>query len=180
MEKTELHARARKAYELGRAKIALQAMAGAALLSAVAVALGRPWAQIGPLGAVLLPLCAGLVFRGRASGRAVLPGLVAGGIAMLLPIGVAFAGHAWLGPGCLRFCLPACVVGGAIAGAAIATVAARQPDGESEFLAGGVAVAALAASLGCALAGSAGLAGMAIGAVATGTPVWLAAHARRS
>jgi hypothetical protein len=98
---------------------------------------------------------------------------------MILPIGVAFAGHVWLGPECMRFCLPACVAGGALAGAAIATVASRQDDGRGEFLFGGITVAALAASLGCALAGSAGLVGMAMGALVTGAPVWLVAHARR-
>jgi hypothetical protein len=179
MERTELSARARRAYEAGRAKVALQAAIGAASLGVVAVALGRPWPDIALLGAFLVPLCGVLAFRGRASGRAVWPGLVAGGIAMLFPIGVAFAGHAWLGPGCMRFCLPACVVGGAIAGAGLAGVAAHQTDGESEFLLGGIAVAALAASLGCALAGGAGLFGMAMCALVTGAPVWLVAHARR-
>jgi len=179
MERTELYARARRAYEAGRAKMALQAVTGAASLGVVAVALGRPWPQIALLGAFLVPLCGVLAFRGRAAGRAVWPGLGAGGIAMLFPIGVLFAGHAWLGPGCMRFCLPACVVGGAVAGVAIATVASRQDDGEGEFLLGGIAIAALAASLGCTLAGGAGLLGMAMGALVTGAPVWLVAHARR-
>jgi len=179
MEKTELYARARRAYELGRAKIALQAMGAAALLATAAVVLGRPVAQIGLLAVFLLPLAGALAFRGRAAGRAVWPGLVAGGTAMLLPLAVVVAGHAWLGPDCMRFCLPACVVGGAVAGAAIALLAARQADGEREFLLGGIAVAALAASLGCALAGSAGLLGMAMGAVVASAPILLIAHARR-
>jgi hypothetical protein len=179
MERIELSARARRAYEAGRAKVAAQAVFGAALLGVVAVALGRPWPQIALPGAFLVPLCGVLAFRGRASGRAVWPGLVAGGMAMLFPIGVVFAGHAWLGPDCMRFCLPACVVGGAVAGVAIATVASRQDDGDGEFLLGGIAIAALAASLGCTVAGGAGLLGMAMGALVTGAPVWLIAHARR-
>jgi hypothetical protein len=179
MEKNELYARARRAYELGRAKVALLSMGAAALLAAAAVALGRSPAEIGVLAVFLVPLAGALAFRGRAGGRAVWPGLVAGGIAMVLPLAVVFSGHVWLGPDCMRFCLPACVLGGAVAGAAIASLAAGQAEGENEFLLAGIAIAALVASLGCGLAGSAGLAGMAIGALVTGTPVWLLAHARR-
>ncbi|TMA20749.1 MAG: hypothetical protein E6J85_09110 [Deltaproteobacteria bacterium] len=168
MEKNELYARARRAYELGRAKVASKAMGAAAVLALAAVTLGRSPAQIGALA-----------FRGRAAGRAVWPGLLAGGVAMLLPLGVVMGGDAWLGIDCMRFCVPACVVGGALTGAAIASLAARQDSGESEFLLGGIAVAALTASLGCGLAGGAGLVGMAIGAVVGGAPVLVAAHARR-
>jgi hypothetical protein len=179
MEKNELYARARRAYELGRAMVASKAVLAAAVLAAVAVALGRSPAQIAVVTLCLVPLAGVLAYRGRAAGRAVLPGLVAGGAAMLLPLGVVAAGDAWLGIDCMRYCLPACVVGGALAGAAIASLAAAEQDGEREFLLAGVSLAALAASLGCGLAGTAGLAGMTIGALVAGTPVWLLAHARR-
>jgi hypothetical protein len=179
MEKNELYGRARRAYELGRAKVASKAMGAAAVLALAAVALGRSPTQIALFALLLVPLVGALAFRGRAAGRAVWPGLVAGGTAMLLPLGVVVAGDAWLGVDCMRFCLPACVVGGGLTGAAIASLAARQETGEREFLLGGIAVAALTASLGCGLAGSAGLAGMAIGAVVGGAPVLVAAHARR-
>jgi hypothetical protein len=179
MEKNELYARARRAYELGRAKVASQAMVAAAALAAASVALGRSPGQIALLALVLLPLAGGLAFRGRAAGRAVGPGLVAGGTAMLLPLGVVFAGDAWLGFDCMRFCLPACVIGGAVAGAAITSLAAAEQEGEREFLLAGISLAALTASFGCGLAGSAGLLGMALGAFVAGAPVWLVAHARR-
>jgi len=179
MEKNELYARARRAYDIGRAKVASKAMVAAAALAAAAVALGRSPGQIALLALFLLPLAGVLAFRGRAGGRAVWPGLVAGGTAMLLPLGVVAAGDAWLGVDCMRFCLPACVVGGALAGAAIASLAAAEQDGEGEFLLAGISLAAITASLGCGLAGSAGLAGMAIGALVAGTPVWFVAHARR-
>jgi len=179
MEKNELYARARRAYELGRAKVASKAMGAAAVLALAAVTLGRSPAQIAFLAVLLVPLVGALAFRGRAAGRAVWPGLLAGGVAMLLPLGVVMGGDAWVGIDCMRFCVPACVVGGALTGAAIASLAARQDSGESEFLLGGIAVAALTASLGCGLAGGAGLVGMAIGAVVGGAPVLVAAHARR-
>jgi len=179
MEKNELSARARRAYEWGRAKVAAKATVAAAVLALAAVALGRSPGQIAFVALFLLPLAGVLAFRGRGAGRAVWPGLVAGGVAMILPLGVVVAGDAWLGADCMRFCLPACVVGGALTGAAIASLAARQEAGESEFLLGGIAVAALTASLGCGLAGTAGLVGMALGAVVAGAPVLIAVHARR-
>ena len=180
MEKNELVARARRAYEIGRAKVASKAVIAAIALAAAAVALGRPPRQIALVALFLLPLAGALAFRGRAAGRAVWPGLVAGGAAMFLPLGVVVAGDAWLGFDCMRFCLPACVVGGALTGAAIASLAARQDTGESEFLLGGIAIAALTASLGCGLAGTAGFVGMGLGVITAGAPVLIAVHARRS
>ena len=122
---------------------------------------------------------AALVFRGRASGRAVWTGLCAGSGAMLLPLGLATAGCRMFGDACMRFCLPACVAGGLAMGFALATVARRQEQGEGEFLAGGAAVAALTASLGCTLAGAGGILAMVLGTVLAGAPVWLAARAQR-
>ena len=71
MEKNELYARARRAYELGRAKVASKAMGAAAVLALAAVTLGRSPAQIAFLAVLLVPLVGALAFRGRAAGRAV-------------------------------------------------------------------------------------------------------------
>src|SRR5256885_13755526 len=109
-------------------------MGAAAVLAFAAVALGRPLAQIALFAVFLVPLAGVLAFRGRAAGRAVWPGLVAGGAAMLLPLGVVVAGDAWVGADCMRFCLPACVVGGAGTGAALASLAARPSAGERAYL----------------------------------------------
>jgi hypothetical protein len=179
MEPIELRARARRAYELGRARLGAKAAAAALLIAAAAVALGRPLDLTALLSAALAVLVAALAFRGGASGRAVWAGLSAGSGAMLLPLAVLTAGCRLFGPACLRFCLPACVVGGAAMGAALAILARRQEQGEREFLASGAVVAAVTASLGCTLAGVGGVAGMALGTVLAGTPVWLAARAHR-
>jgi len=170
MEPIELRVRARRAYQLGRAR--LGAKAGAA-------ALGRPVDLTALLGAALAVLAAALAFRGRAAGRAVWAGLAAGSGAMLLPLALITAGCRMFGPGCMRFCLPSCVVAGCAMGAAVATLARRQEQGAREFLAAGAVVAALTASLGCTLAGAGGVVGMALGTVLAGTPVWLAARAHR-
>jgi hypothetical protein len=179
MAQIDLELRARRAYELGRARLGLKAAGAALLLGVAALLLGRPPGLTGILCCALLPLAAVLAFRGRAAGRAVWPGLAVGSAAMLLPLSVGTIGRLCLGPACMRFCLPACVLGGVLSGAALATLASREGEGGREFLLAGVVVAALTATLGCTLAGAGGVAGMAIGVLAGGAPVWLAAHARR-
>ncbi|MFL5310730.1 MAG: hypothetical protein ACJ79H_09800 [Myxococcales bacterium] len=179
MEPTELRDRARRAYELGRVRVATRAAGAALLIAATAVALGRPLDVTALLCAALLVLAGALAFRGGASGRAAWLGLSAGSAAMLLPIGLMTAGCAVFGPGCMRFCLPACVAGGAVMGAVLALLAAREEQGGGQFLLASIAVAGLAASFGCTLAGAAGVAGMALGTLGAGTPVWLAVRAQR-
>jgi hypothetical protein len=179
MEPIELRARARRAYELGRARLGAKAAAASLVIAAIAAGLGRPLLLTASLGAALAILVAALAFRGRASGRAVSTGLWAGSAAMLLPLALSTAGCRMFGEACMRFCLPACVAGGLAMGFALATVARRREQGEAEFLAGGAAVAALTASLGCTLAGAGGIVAMAVGTLLAGAPVWLAARAPR-
>ena len=105
MEQIDLRSRARRAYELGRARAGAKAAGAALLLAAVAVVLGRPLDLTALLSAALMPLVFVLAFRGRAAGRAVWPGLAAGGAAMLLPLAVRTAGCELFGPSCMRFCL---------------------------------------------------------------------------
>ena len=179
MEPTELRLRARRAYELGRVRMAARAGGAALLIAAAALALGRPLFPTAPIALVLIVAGGVLVFRGRAGGRAVWPGLAAGTVAMLLPIALTTAGCALFGPGCMRFCLPTCVVAGCMLGASLALLGAREEQGAREFLLAGIATAALAAALGCTVAGAAGVAGMAVGVLAAGAPVWVVARPQR-
>jgi hypothetical protein len=170
-----LEGRARRAYEAGRLRSALRLAPFVVLAAVAAVACGRPMTLALAVGGVLLPLSVGLSFAGRAPGRAVVPGLLAGGAALVMPLLVATVGHACFGPACMSLCLPACVVGGAIAGAVIArtaTVQGRDPA----FLAPALAIAALTGSLGCTISGAAGVIGMLAGVVAAGTPLLVAAR----
>jgi len=179
MEPIELRHRARRAYELGRARLGAKAAGAALLIAAAAVALGRPPELTALLCAALAALVAALAFRGGASARAVTAGLAAGSGAMLLPLVLMTAGCSMFGPASMRFCVPACVVAGGVVGAALALLAAREEHGAREFLLAGIAVAAVTASFGCTLGGAAGVVGMALGTVAAGAPVWLAARAHR-
>jgi hypothetical protein len=92
-----------------------------------------------------------------------------------MPLLVATVGHACIGPACMSLCLPACVLGGGVAGAVIARTAAVQGSVPA-FLAPALAVAALMGSLGCTISGAAGVIGMLAGVVAAGTPLLVAAR----
>ena len=75
----------------------------------------------------------------------------------------------WLAQALCIVCIASC----------LGRVAAREEHGAREFLLAGTAVAAVTASFGCTLGGAAGVVGMALGTVAAGAPVWLAARAHR-
>jgi hypothetical protein len=170
-----LEVRARRAYEMGRLRAALRVAPFVLAAAAAAVACGRPAILTGVLASTLLVLCIGVSCAGGPGGRGVMPGLVAGAAPLGMPLLMATVGHACFGPACMALCLPACVVGGAVAGVVIARSAARrEPD--RRFVASAVAVAALTGALGCTIAGVAGVLGMLAGTVAAGAPVLVAAR----
>jgi hypothetical protein len=179
MELIELRHKALRAYELGRARLAAKVAAAALLVGIAGVGLGRPLGLTAALSALLFAVVGVTVFRGGAAGRAVWPALAAGAGAMFLPLAIRTAGCTFFGPACMRFCLPACVLGGCAMGIALAVTARREESQPGEFLVAGAAIAALAASIGCSLGGAGGVLGMAIGTIAAGAPVWLVARADR-
>jgi hypothetical protein len=178
MELIEVRDRALRAYELGRVRVGAKAASAALLVGVAAVGLGRPLALTAVLCAALAAVVGVTAFRGGTAAHAVWPALAAGAGAMFLPLAIRTAGCSLFGPECMRFCLPACVAGGVVMGAALAFAARREEHGPREFLVAGAAIAALTASLGCSLAGATGVLGMAVGTLAAGAPIWLAARAR--
>ena len=170
-----LEARARRAYELGRFRRAARLAPFVLLAAGAAVACGRPLPLTALIAGALLPICVGLAFAGGPAGRGVVPGLLAGSAALAMPLLVMTVGHACLGDSCMSLCLPACVAGGAVAGAVIAKLAARH-ERDARFLGGALAVAGLMGALGCTIAGTAGVAGMLAGVRAAGAPLLVAAR----
>jgi hypothetical protein len=168
-----LEARARRAYEWGRLRSSLRLAPLILAAAAAALACGRPLSSICALAGLLLPLSLGLSIAGGAGGRAVMPGLVAGTVALACPVLLHTVGHACLGPSCMMLGIPACVVGGAAAGALIASRAAGEESG-GRFLLPAATVAGLMGALGCSLAGAAGVLGMLAGIVLAGAPTLLA------
>ncbi|MGZ6144008.1 MAG: hypothetical protein ACXWLM_11770 [Myxococcales bacterium] len=170
-----LPARARRAYEWGRLGWSLRLAPWVLAAFAAAVACGRPFDLCGALAGAVLLLAVGLSFGGGEAGRAVPPGLLAGGFALALPLLVRTIGHACASDACMSLCLPSCVVGGALGGGFLALRAAREERGRA-FLLAAVGIAGLMGALGCTLAGLSGVAGMLAGAVVAGTPLLLAAR----
>jgi hypothetical protein len=168
-----LEARARRAYEWGRLRWSLRPSPLVLAAAAAALACGRPLPSTCALAGLLLPLSVALSFAGGAGGRAVMPGLLAGTVALACPVLMHTVGHVCLGPSCIMLGLPACIAGGAAAGVLIASRAAQEESG-GRFLLAALAVAGLMGALGCSLAGAVGVLGMLAGTVAAGAPTLLA------
>ncbi|HEV8324652.1 MAG TPA: hypothetical protein VG389_23745 [Myxococcota bacterium] len=165
-----LEARARRAYERGRLAAGVRRAWPVVPMAMLSLAgCQRPVFTL-VAGAVLAAAAVGLVWRGEAWGRAVVPGLVAGTLPLLLPILVRQL-HACPGGSCAGACLVACTVGGLAAGAALGVRAVRLESGRLSYLIAGAVIAGLTGALGCAVSGVAGVVGMAAGVVVASTPV---------
>jgi hypothetical protein len=171
-----LEYRARRAYELGRLRWSVRLAPAVMAAAAAAIAAGRPAGMSCAFGALLLLLAVALAYAGGSAGRAVVPGLKSGAAALAMPLLVGTLGHACLGPACMSLCLPACVAGGALAGAFIARRAAGE-EREPAFVLAALAVAGLTGAMGCTMAGLAGVGGMLAGVVLGGAPVLIASRA---
>jgi hypothetical protein len=153
--------RARIRYELGRLRRALIAVAP--FLLVVAVALWRTHGSSSTLwlGFATVALSTAMFWYGRDSQRAVLPGVAAG----IVPLAVSLCANAVHGCGvgsCSSLCLPACTLGGAVGGLAIASVGNQRGAGPSFWLsASGVAL--LTGAMGCACVGYSGVMGLGLG-----------------
>lgn len=173
--------RARRAYE--RARLldgALRATPFALVVAVVAASSDAPIWRLVVGGAAAL--AAALAFwRGQVLARAAR----AGALAALAPLAVPFAADA-LHRGCHcaalspAACLLLCVGGGAIAGAVMAVLAAREREADRwRFASAAALMAAWLGVLGCAFAGAAGMAGMAGGLLAIGAPLLVLSRAAR-
>jgi len=170
-----LESRARRAYEMGRLRHAAKLAPFVIAAGGAAIACGRPLLTTAVLLGLLLPLCVALSFAGGPAGRGVVPGLLAGAPALAAPLLISTVGHACFGDACMKLCLPACVVGGGIAGAVIARLAARS-ERDPRFLGAALAVMALTGALGCTISGAFGVLGMLAGVLAAGAPLLAAAR----
>ncbi len=156
-------ARARRAYEIARLRRGLlHAMPLGAVVFAVALGGYRAGATF-PLGALLYASAVLFLWRGQQLGEGVFPGAIAG----LVPLTLAFCaksyGHVCTGSACVSLCVPACVLGGMLAGSVITFVARRRsaPDSSrTTFFLAASAVALLTGALGCSCVGFGGVIGL--------------------
>ena len=174
LDDSTLRAEARRSYEKGRFAAALRSTWFLPPLLAVSLwGCGSPHVTCAA-GALALGLAVYLEWRGEAYARARRAGLVAGLVPFALPLVMRALGHPCGPDGCSAF------ISMAVAGGLVAGVGVGLWTSSSRAAALGLLFAALVGSLGCALAGVAGLAAMAGALVATSVPVYLLSHARRA
>jgi hypothetical protein len=167
---TVLAGRARAAYERGRLLSALPTVALVAPMVGLSLAVcGRVAASLSA-GVLLSAVLAAALWRGQDVARGARAGLAAGAAALLLPMATCL--HLCAGGVCLM-APSACIGAGALGGAAIGLLARRRASESllGGYLASGLAVAALAGSLGCVIAGLGGVLGMSAGMAAAVAPI---------
>ncbi len=170
----EVLANAMRSYESSRARAALFVALPVVALVCVACGCGTRPLTAALVGSVLVGAAWLFRWRGQALGRAVLPGIVAGIAPFALALGAKAYGHVCTGTSCVSLCIPACTLGGAVAGFYIARTARRQSS-PFVFLLGASGLATLVGCLGCSCVGLGGVAGLAAGLFVTSLPRWLAA-----
>ena len=109
-----------------------------------------------------------MLWYGRDPQRAVLPGIAAG----LVPLVLALCANNMHSCGpevCASMCVPACTLGGVVAGLAVASVGNQRRAGVRFWLSAS-ALALLTGSMGCACIGFAGVMGLGIGFAAGVVP----------
>ena len=173
--KIERHARLR--YEWARLRRALLGFSPVLILAAIAVALARhPSVTAGlGLGAFLFGVI--LLWYGKDVRRAVLPGVAAGLVPLVLSLCATHLHHC-TGDGCMMVCVPACAAGGLLAGVAVAVMASHR-RATLTFLVPASGLALLTGAMGCACVGYSGVIGLALGYGAGLLPVLVRRVVRR-
>ena len=160
-ELTEVERRTRARYEWARAKRALLGFAPLLLVVAMATAIARHPSATGAFGVAAFVAGAAMLWYGRDPKRAVLPGVLAGFVPLVLVLCTSHM-HGCTGDDCMMMCVPACSVGGLVAGLAVASVGNQRRAGAVFWLSAS-ALALLTGAMGCACVGYSGVVGLAIG-----------------
>jgi hypothetical protein len=154
--------RARRAYELGRARRALLGFLPVLGLVGGACLLSDSPSWTGSLGLCMFFLGVVMLWRGRDLKRAVLPGVAAGSVPLVLVLCARHFGHMCTGTSCSTLCMQACAAGGAVAGLAVASVGNSRRSGPGFWLAAS-ALAILTGAMACSCLGISGVVGLALG-----------------
>jgi hypothetical protein len=164
--------RARRAYEVGRALLGVRRAFAVLPMAALSLWLcGRPSATCA-LAGLLAALVIALEWRGQDYGRGARLGLLAGLPALLLPLGAEITGQA-CGTSLCALYPTLCAVGGVLGGSWLVRRGVRAGVSAHGLVAAST-VAIVAGSLGCLIAGVAGVGGLLVGLVAGAAPtlVW--------
>ena len=171
MDSTELDKltrRVRLHYEWARIKRALLGILPLLVVVGAASALGRHHSATEAFGASAVLVSAAMLWYGRNPQRAVLPGVLAGFVPLVLALCTSHMA-ACSGGGCMMMCVAACSAGGVIAGLAVAGVGNRRRAGAVFWLSAS-SLALLTGATGCACVGYAGVVGLGVGFAAGVVP----------
>lgn len=169
---------ARRAYERGRARLALRGAAVVLPMTVTSLACcNRPAVSLA-LGACLFAVTALALFRGSLQGRAAGAGLLAGTVPLLLPLAVRWSGHGCCADGCDGTWVGACLGAGLLAGALVGAAARRERRPVPFLLVAG-SLAAVAGAMGCVPAGVGGVIAMMGAMLVASAPQAMWAPARR-
>jgi hypothetical protein len=154
--------RARVVYEWSRARRAILGFAPAIVIVAIATLLTpRPSSSL-VFGVLMFVSGVALLWYGRDLRRAVLPGLVAGIVPLTLALCANRFGHECSGESCVMWCVPACTLGGLVAGLAVSAVGHRGRHGPG-FWAAASGISLFTGAMGCACVGYSGVLGLVVG-----------------
>jgi hypothetical protein len=169
---SQFERRARRKYEWARARQAILGFAPSLVIVMIAaVANERPMSAV-TFGTAMFVVGAALLWYGREIRRAVLPGLAMGLLPLALALCAKHMGHACMGGECMTLCLPACTLGGVLAGAGVSLIGLRWKQGGS-FWVGATLLTFLTGAMGCSCVGYAGVAGLALGYAVASIPLLL-------
>ncbi|HLV64401.1 MAG TPA: hypothetical protein VKY73_01255 [Polyangiaceae bacterium] len=156
-----LRKRARFAYELGRLRLSILGVVPVLLVVLAAASVANRPASTLAFGAATILAGGALLWYGREPRKAVFPGIAAGLVPLVLSL-CAGRVHTCGVNGCGTLCVPACALGGVVAGLAVARVAARRGLGLWFFIPAS-ALCLLTGAMGCACLGYSGVVGLVVG-----------------
>jgi hypothetical protein len=158
---TGLERRARRGYERARLRDALLGVAPLLLIVPLAACLSRDAGSTIWFGCATFALGGVALWYGRDPQKAVLPGVAAGLVPLLLAL-CANRMH-YCGPdGCSSLCVPACTLGGGLAGLVVAHVGRKKGAGVWFWLSAST-LALLTGAMGCSCIGYSGIIGLGLG-----------------
>jgi len=158
---SHLQRRVRWAYELGRLRRATLGVLPVIVIVAIAASVSHRPASALWFGLATVFVGVGMLWYGRDPQKAMLPGVAAG----LVPLVFALCAnhmHACDADACSSLCVPACTVGGVVAGLAVASVGNQRKAGPL-FWVSASSLALLTGAMGCACIGYSGVIGLGLG-----------------
>jgi len=183
MARSDALSAARRAYERAHVLAALRGLAIAGGLTLLAIGLHRTTNITYLIAAGLTATLVTLGWRGGASRRGAIGGVVAGLPPLLAPVVVFSFSHAGHCPDCMMrptlTCMLACFGTSSLVGLFVGRIAARDPS-PARYGAGAVGAAMLTGLLGCATTGFAGALGIVGGLLAGSVTGWVMLYPRRA